>query len=224
MVDGFDAAEQLREHVSSLSGGELRRSEIVDLMRRLRLLADQKGLKNSHPHIALYCDWVLHTEIDRHRLALKILETMNDAVSAYDEKSGNIIEASRALSLHELRSEMLDIFKSYSIPTELLDSFTNWKMLVRFLLNDLKNKPVKIPKATGKLKEKIADATSRMTEQWKKRTGADFAATSVFITNEPRENNEFFWNLACYSPSKGGNITVKSALLLTEDVSKFLRP
>jgi hypothetical protein len=99
MTMPFDPASRLREHVKGLIGRPSSRADMIEVMRLTRLLLEQEKLTQTYPHISLYCDWLLHTEINRHSLALDILERMGQAIAKYDD-AGDVAALSRALTWH----------------------------------------------------------------------------------------------------------------------------
>jgi hypothetical protein len=62
----------------------LDRSRPTKVMRLLRLVLEQEKLRDSFPHVALYCDRLLHNEIDRHEIAIEILCQMHAAIVDWD--------------------------------------------------------------------------------------------------------------------------------------------
>jgi hypothetical protein len=47
-------------------------TELIEVMRLLRLVLEKEKVRDSFRHAALYCDWLLHNEIDRHEIAINI--------------------------------------------------------------------------------------------------------------------------------------------------------
>jgi hypothetical protein len=162
MSTKFDPAGRLRQHVQELIGRPLRSAELIEVMRLLRLVVEQEKLRDSHPHVALYCDWLLHGEIERHEIAINILKQMHMALVGYDQ-THDTSGVSRALSLAQLRAEMLLVFIKQNVSTDLLDSFTNWKTFSGALLQDLRDRPLRFrKKPKGKTKKKMDNAIAEM--------------------------------------------------------------
>ena len=108
-------------------------------MRLVRLVLEHNALSQTYLHASIYCDWIQHGEIDRHRLVFSLLEKMNEAIASYDN-SREIASVSRLLSLADLRAELIVLFASYRIRTELLNSLSNWTTFLGVLLQDLCNR------------------------------------------------------------------------------------
>jgi hypothetical protein len=102
-MNAFNPAERLRQHAHGLVGKPLSAAELIEVMRLLRLVLEREKLRDSFPHVALYCDWLLHNEIDRHEIAIEILCQMHVAIVDWD-RTHELAPVSRALSLAQLRS------------------------------------------------------------------------------------------------------------------------
>jgi hypothetical protein len=226
MSNGFDPAGRLRKHVQGLVGRPLGSADLIEVMRLLRLVLEQERLRDSDPHAALYCDWLLHGEIDRHEIAIDILGKMHVAMVDWD-RTHDTAAVARAMNLPQLRGEMAVIFAGHQVPTDLLDSFSNWKAFLRVLLEDLSQRPLKLPKKPkGKTKKKLDNAIADMVAASKKMGGRHWAR-AFFITCEgEQENRSYSWNLEWAMPDLVGNdhLIVKGELLMPEEASAFRRP
>ena len=97
-MDKFAPENRLRDHVAALAGRQCSQAELTEVMRLVRLVVENEGLAETYPHVSLYRDWLLHPEIDRHKLVLKKLEQMNEAIARYDQ-TGDIAIVSALFSL-----------------------------------------------------------------------------------------------------------------------------
>ena len=59
------------------------------------------------------------------------------------------------IRLFKLRTELIKLFKEYSLPTEIFEIEENWKNLAGFLTYFLLNKPVSFPKEKPIKKTKL---------------------------------------------------------------------
>ena len=226
MSDRFDPADRLRKHAQSLVGRPLGTADLIEVMRLLRLVLEQEKLRGSHPHAALYCDWLLHGEIDRHEIAIDILSKMHVVMVDWD-RTHDTAAIARAMNLAQLRAEMVVIFAGHQIPTDLLDSFSNWKTFLRVLLQDLSQRPLKLPnEPRGKTKKKLDNAIANMVAA-SKRMGGRHWARAFFITCEgEQENRSYSWNLEWEMPDLVGNdhLIIRGQLLMPEEANAFRRP
>jgi len=226
MSTKFDPADRLRQHVKGLVGRPLRSEELIEVMRLLRLVVEKEKLRNSHPHVALYCDWILHTEIDRHEIVIEILKKMHMALIAYDQ-THDMSGVSSALSLAELRAEMLLIFIKQNVSTDLMDSFANWNMFVGALLQDLRDRPLRLPKKPkAKTKKKMDNAIAEMRSASQNMAGSPWAR-AFFVTSEEEQGKLLMhWNIEMQNPALVGadHMTMKGKLRMTEKAPAFRRP
>jgi hypothetical protein len=223
-MTAFDPADRLCQHAQGLVGRSVGGTELIEVMRLLRLVLEKEKARDSFPHAALYCDWLLHNEIDKHEIAVNILSQMHAAIVDWD-RTHDLAPVSRALSLAQLRAEMLVIFAKHKIPTDLMDSFLDWRSFLGVLLHDLSQRPLRLPKKKNKLHSAIAEMTSLVEKRW---VGSKpFWTRAMFITCEAKGENEqfFFLNLEWESPHLVGNdhVIIKSELGMTEELSAFRR-
>ncbi|MGO9699404.1 MAG: hypothetical protein ACLPX7_09100 [Xanthobacteraceae bacterium] len=220
-IDKFVPEDRLRGHVKALAGRNCSKADLIEVMRLVRLVVENERLAETFPHVSLYCDWVMHGEIDRHKLTLVRLEQMNEAIA---NDRNDVSKVSSLISLAELRAELIVLFASHKVPSELLDSFANWNTFAGVLLEDLCDRPLRLPKKpSGKLKKAKSDCVARMKSKWKV-GGEPPWARAVYITLDHTQNPpKFFWNIELESPSLvgGDSLIVKSELQMTETANNF---
>jgi hypothetical protein len=59
-----------------------READIVYLMAQTRKLLEHAQAMRRYSYLSFYCDWTLHTVIDRHQTAMTMLEQLNEAVES----------------------------------------------------------------------------------------------------------------------------------------------
>jgi hypothetical protein len=220
----FDPVERLRTQLGRMNA-QFSQADVTNAMRMIRLVLDvQMNAAVSYPYLRLYCDWLLHTEIDRQRVVITILDQMNEALNKYDKDAdGAVAAASHAMGFAALRSEIKSLFAANSIQAVfLLDSFANWNKFVTNILEDLCQRPIRLP-AEGK---KTQEAIARMIERAKQKD-RDNWMRAAWITLEHDENRPtFFWNIELILPHLGesGFVTLKSPLQLAETERDFFFP
>jgi hypothetical protein len=132
----FDANARLKLYIERIIDKKCTEAEIIEILHLIIHVLEKDRVQKEYPHLSLYCDWVQHTEIDRHPRGLTILEFMNDIIISHWSSSGGLVEeVSRTLGLSQLRQEILMLFMSKEIPTAIVDSLSNWRMFVGVLLN-----------------------------------------------------------------------------------------
>jgi hypothetical protein len=76
-MEKFAPENKLRDHVADLiARSHPSRAYLIEVMRLTRLVLEKDKLASTYPHVSLYCDWVMHGEIDRHRRVIDLLEQM----------------------------------------------------------------------------------------------------------------------------------------------------
>jgi hypothetical protein len=228
----FNPVARLQEHMARVIGRHCSRADLIEVMRLTRLILERQGATRSFPHLALYCDWVVHGEIDRHELGWKIIEQMNAAVTSHDETKGASIAAgSQAISLPQLRAEMIVLFSANDVRTELPDSFSNWKTFVGILMDDLCERRVAFPtgeRINRKKKAIIDQAITRMKAQWSRIANSeDCWASEFFINKGVVENPDIFcWNLRIEASNLTGanSFLVRSTVGMIETAVNFKNP
>jgi hypothetical protein len=220
----FDPANRLRDHVKGLIDRSSSPADLIEVMRLTRLLLEQQKVTQTYPHVSLYCDWLLHTEINRHALALGILERMGQAIAKYDE-AGDVSAVSRALNLAQLRREMIILFLAHNIPTDLQDSFANWNAFSGLLLSDLCERPIKIPKMRGRKAQRLVEQTVARMKAEAAKIGQNIWPKALFISAD-KEKGVLNWSLEYEAPDLRGatSVRVQSALQMTEKLTDFERP
>jgi hypothetical protein len=122
---------------------------------------------------------------------------------------------------------MLVIFAKHKIPTDLLDSLSNWYLFLSVFLQYLSQRPIRVPKnPRGKTKKKLGNAVAEMIRISKK-MGSNHWARAFFVTYEPHEDKRmFFWTVECEKPDLVGtdHINIKGELRMTEQPNDFRRP
>jgi hypothetical protein len=229
-MEKFAPEIRLRDHVAELFGRkQCSQADMIEVMRLARLVIETHQLADSFPHASLYCDWVMHGEIDRHRLVIGLLEQINAAICDYD-KTHNIAQVSALLSLATLRIELTAIFLSYKVKTELVDSFQLWNAFVGVLFHDLRNRPLCLPKKpSGKAKKAKAAAIDRMKGKWPPpRQGWARALYVTLERSQTSTSDVFFWAVELEAPflagAPGGALIIKSELQMTEPRANFKLP
>lgn len=121
---------------------------ILRIMTAFRHILEEKKLQSKYPFLNLYCDWVLHPEISRSPVGLKILEFLTDTMIAQNsnpKKSKWINDAiNEILSLHKLKENIEALCDELNISKNVLINKENWKKFVQLLIvYELQKKPIK---------------------------------------------------------------------------------
>lgn len=188
MPVAFDPTADLRSYIAALRG-ECHAGALLDVMRRTRQVLESDKLRSIFPILALYCDWHLHHEIDRHELGWSILSQINsimcDAAPADPARS-----IGRALGLAELREEFQLLYRSRQVMTFLFDDNTNWAKFGGLLLQALSNKRLKWP--AFPLKGKVKKVHQQMMQRVLR---SELYPRELYIDHRPsgHEGPGYYW-------------------------------
>jgi hypothetical protein len=204
---------------------------MIEILRLTRLIIEQEKWAKSYPTLSLYCAWAMHRELDRNSQALLILEKINDILldRGGDDPSAVIREISRAFGLAALRQQMLMVFMSKSIPTDMVDSMSNWVGFLRGVLDDFSHRPIRLPdnietKGRGEAKAVF----DRMLNRRKSVNRSDhYVVRALFIENRLNDVDEpglpagFYWHvlMQLHPP-----VELAGFLVFTETLADFSRP
>lgn len=127
--------------------------EVLPFMVNLRQHLEAEDLKDTYKRTMLYCNWSLHTKLDKRGLAQEVLDDLTQVLSDILAGSGGkyhgqseldeiIKDVNETLSLRELRREIREILKAEGIQSILFDTYNGWKLFVGQLARLLMEKPI----------------------------------------------------------------------------------
>ncbi len=141
----------------SQNGDYMEREDICFLMVQARHLLEENSLREEYKVIEFYCDWMVHSKLDRSEVSVLILRDITKVIAKnWNPTSGYIVnEVSKVIGLFKLRTELIKLFKKYNLPTTIFEIEENWKNLVGSLTYFLANKPVSFPQENPIKKTKL---------------------------------------------------------------------
>lgn len=144
----YDPVSRLSRHIDLIRSRASAPSELVDTLRLTRLAIEKGDAKPRFPMLAMYCDWAVHSELDRNPTAwqlLKRLDATMHTVASNTDINVVINEIGKGLSLAMLRSEFVALFTEKQINTDLFTVPANWVKFQECMLNDLEGRPIGFP-------------------------------------------------------------------------------
>lgn len=96
----------------------------------------------------MYCDWAVHSSLDRNPNAWELLKRLDATVIAVASNTDmNVVgnQISSGLSLAMLRRDFVALFTEKHIDTSLFTVPENWVMFQQCLLDDLQGRPIGFP-------------------------------------------------------------------------------
>ena len=141
-------------------------SQVAHLMVLMRKLIG-KMEANNFQILEFFCNWSVHTELDR-TPALAIIKRLNDLISSIrDCRDTNLIVAlvSGVVSFRELKLEIKRLLNDTGISTEPFDNVNFWSKFAINLISILRDCPLRIPENPRKRvdKEMVEQILSRTT-------------------------------------------------------------
>ena len=137
--------------------GLMEREDICFLMVQARHLLEESPQRKEYKVIEFYCDWMVHSKLDRSEVSVLILRDITKVIAKNWNPTSNytVNEVSKVIGLFKLRTELIKLFKEYNLPVTIFDIEENWKNLVGFLTYFLANKLVSFPQENPIKKTKL---------------------------------------------------------------------
>lgn len=223
----FNPAARLKRHVDDIvSRGQCSATELVDVLRRTRLLIEQGKVKSTYPTLSLYCDWIMHIELDRnpsgHEMICRLDKAMVD--NRLSDRDA-ILSIAHALSLHELRTELTTLFRANNISSVLFDDQNNWIVFANSLVEELLERPVTFPidvrtNPSAKGRAKFLKAVDYREQNFVR---SDITTTAAFLTKrdgDGKERDVVHWELRSRTHEQGPYVALTGPLYLIEPVEE----
>jgi hypothetical protein len=124
--------------------------ELVYVLVKIRKFLEHSNLKKQFWMLTFFCDWVLHTKLDRSG-ARKILEIFDSQLGKFNPAEPDKLhwkdEALKTLSLDVLRDQLLDFLNQSRLPSVWAKDEFVWKDTLRFYGEEVRDTPLTL---TGK--------------------------------------------------------------------------
>lgn len=104
--------------------------QVVYLMVELRKLMDRQDATQHYPVLRLFCDWTVHTNIDRNRAAEPLIREFDNAVESVRGGNGMPLQFLDFLSLSHFRQQFRKFLDANGLPKAVVDDGDAW---TRFL-------------------------------------------------------------------------------------------
>jgi hypothetical protein len=151
--------DKLTAHMTVVPGTE---SDVVYALVQIRKLLEQAHEKDKYPWLNLFCNWVVHTKLDKGK-AIDILQILEDGlirVSFLDlstfDKDG---KAGEVLSFDLFRDELSQFCKANDLPAKWASE--SWRDFLSLYAEIVKDSPLtlKQPDVTKKVRQAVLTAT-----------------------------------------------------------------
>lgn len=139
----YDAKARLASYLDGLKN-QLSDADLLDVVRRIRMLLESKGFTRTYPTVSFYCNWHMHNEIYCNELGWNMLANVNTAIASTPDVNPTQ-KITDTLQLDLFRSELLTLFGAPNLKPFLFDEPGNWGIFVGALMRDLTTKPLLWP-------------------------------------------------------------------------------
>jgi hypothetical protein len=116
-------------------------------MVQARHLLEESLKRKEYVVLEFYCDWMVHTKLDRSEVSMSILRDITKVIiKNWNPTSGDTVnQVSEVIGLSKLKTELIKLFDECNLPTAIFTIEENWKNLMGFLTYFLAYKPVSFP-------------------------------------------------------------------------------
>ena len=149
----------------AIRAAPLREANVHHLFALTRKLIERvpAAARPTYALLNFYCDWTLHSEINRSEAGAKILARLHEIVADHLKKTDNstlMSDLSGALSLGQVRDELNTLIARYNGPTEAITT-RMWGQIVPILLEIISHTPLEIAPKNAKLKKLAQEIRTR---------------------------------------------------------------
>jgi hypothetical protein len=168
--------DRLIEHIAEMKAGQISKSTVHRLMALLRELLEARNELNKYPLLRMFCDWSLHTKLDRLKVSNQLLDLVDAMFAKRETMDAQLGQLCASISPAKFQKEVASLLEASFIDPSLAYS-PRFPQIVRHIIDDLKGKIV-----------------SRRPESVKKRTSERLAAGYRFMAARfyfKHENSEY---------------------------------
>ena len=117
------------------------------IMQSIRILIEIDDSKSKYPVTTLYCNWLVHKELDRTNLPPTIIQNIANSFQTFHSKNDLIKKINEAISLKKLIIEIKEIlWKNISnkLIVSKIDYDEYWIKYIQLILSQVLFRPIKL--------------------------------------------------------------------------------
>lgn len=111
--------ERLKKHVAKMRAGDITDSTVHRLLALLRELLEERKERNKYPLLTMFCDWTLHTGLDRSKAGSGVLDILDEIWAWSQRVDEQIQELLREISPQKLREQMISLLMRVYRPIDI---------------------------------------------------------------------------------------------------------
>ena len=121
----------------------LSESECVHVLVLIRQELEALKTKSNFDYIKFFCDWSLHTTIDRSMAGSNIIVSVNKVLNdKRHSDTDTLIKEISAQLIGNFKGQMKDFLNKNSLPSDIIDNDNQWKEFLKMMLEIISQKPV----------------------------------------------------------------------------------
>ena len=124
-----------------------RKQDVVHGLVQIRKILEYDGAKNASPSLRFYCDWALHTKLDRSG-AKHILGTLDERLGRYRPWSPESIDpdgkVAQILSFNLFQISLLHFLRRNDLPTVWSEDWFAWQKTITLYGDQVRNIPLTV--------------------------------------------------------------------------------
>ncbi|MEH6436675.1 hypothetical protein [Massilia sp. DD77] len=225
----YDPAARLARHVESLKKeGSVRHSEFIEILRLARLILEKGDLARTYPTLKLYCDWIVHSGLDKNSGGYAVLQAADAVVVSHlcGHDGSMVEEVSRALSVGALHAELIQLSKANGIDTAVFDIFENWFNFCHVLFIELLDRAIMFPEdvETNKSARGRKEFQKMLQHRATRGVRTDQVVMMLYLSHiqpDPNMHDGIYWNLRLGHREHARAINVAGALTIEKDSTVF---
>jgi hypothetical protein len=134
--------ERLVIHLQKLAAGDISESTTHRLMALLRELLEERNERRKYPALAMFCDWSVHTKLDRSAGGGALLDMLDEIWANSTTVDQQIQILTNELSPQKLRVQMEQLLGSSFIHPGVIPNGHVFASIIDHLIADLVGKPI----------------------------------------------------------------------------------
>jgi hypothetical protein len=154
--------EILFKIVRIIESPPLREADVQHLFTLLRKLIERvpEAFRSRYTQLKLYCDWTMHSAIDRSLAGANILAQAQEAIVSKLEESRDFSDTlTAALSLDAAKDQMNELLTRFGVGAILSDA--TWQQAVPIVAEIISHCPLKIDSKQRKLEDVVKKMKAR---------------------------------------------------------------
>jgi hypothetical protein len=191
-------ADRLADHIANLKI-DINASTVHRFMGLLRELLEERGKRKALPLLTMFCDWSVHTKLDRSQAGDELLDILDASWATSTTVDQQIAQLLGDISPLKLQTQICSLLTASFIDPSIIGNVASCARIFEQMIDDLKGKTV--ARRADRLKKITAERLSR---------GYRFVADRFYFEDAEAGDGIIFVLIAKQiEASKGGEVLIK---------------